>query len=199
MVVKTCGAKQNALKARNSYAQKLHQIITKRDISEEKLKKSSLIPIELPKFKGYDSKLDIYSFRSEFEKLVHPTLQKIYWLDALKNNYLSGPAFTLVEKTECIDEAWKKLLNAYGNVKLLLQNKMSALDKLENLDKIKGDEKVAQFLAKLINVMLDLGNLAQKHNLECKLYIGGGMEKVLNLVGSGLERKFLSKKLRRGF
>ena len=72
---------------------------------------------------------------------------------------------------------------------------MSSLDKLENLEKIKGDEKVAQFLAKLINVMLDLAGLAQKHNLECKLYVGGGMEKVLNLVGNNLERKFLSKNL----
>ena len=93
LVVETCEAKQSALQARNSYAQKLYDIIAKRDISEEKLKKSDKIPIELPKFKGYDSKLDIYTFRSEFEKVVQPTLQKIYWLDALRNNCLTGPAF----------------------------------------------------------------------------------------------------------
>ena len=195
LVEKTCDAKQSALKTRNAYAQKLYDIISKRDITEEKLKKSSKIPIDVPKFKGYDSKLDIYTFRSEFEKVVQPTLQKIYWLDALRNRCLTGPAFTLVEKTESIDEAWIKLINAYGNVKLLLQNKMSVLEKFENLEKIKGDEKVAHFLAKLINVMLDLANLAEKHNLECKLYVGGGMEKVLSLVGSGLERKFLSKNI----
>ena len=112
LVAQTLDAKQSALDARNSYAQKLYDITVKRDISEEKLKKSSKIPIELPKFKGYDSKLDIYTFRSEFEKVIQPTLQKIYWLDALRNNFLTGPAFTLVEKTETIDEAWNKLLNA---------------------------------------------------------------------------------------
>ena len=195
MVIKTCKTKQNALTARNHYAQKLHDIMSKRDISEEKLKKSSSIPMELSKFNGYDSKLDIYSFRSEFEKLVHQSLQKIYWLDALKNTYLSGPALTLVEKTESIDEAWEKLIAAYGNVKMLLQNKMSSLDKLENLEKVKGHENIAQFLAKLINVMLELGTLAKKHNLECKLYVGGGMEKVLSLLGGNLEMRFLKENL----
>ena len=50
LVVKTSKVKDNAIKTRNSYAIKLHEIITQRDISEEKLKKSSLIPIELSKF-----------------------------------------------------------------------------------------------------------------------------------------------------
>ena len=43
--------------------------------------------------------------------------------------------------------------------------------------------------------MLDLSTLAQKHNLECKLYIGGGLEKVLTLLGNSMERKFYSKSL----
>ena len=60
---------------------------------------------------------------------------------------------------------------------------MESLDKLENLEKLKSDDKVATFLAKLINIMLDLSNLAQKHNLEGKLYIGGGIEKVFSLLG----------------
>ena len=198
LVVKTLRAKNDALTRRNSYVMKLHSILTERDISEEKLKKSSLIPIELSKFKGYDSKLDIYTFKSEFQKLIQPNVQNIYWLDTLRNNYLSGPALTLVEKTETIDEAWKKLITAYGNVKFLLQNKMESLDKLETLDKLKGDDKIAHFLAKLINIMIDLGNLAQKHNLEGKLYIGGGIEKVLSLLGNSMERKFHSKHLDEG-
>ena len=57
---------------------KLHDIITARDISEEKLKKSSLMPIELPKFHGFGSKLDIYNFKSEFQRLMQPKVQSIY-------------------------------------------------------------------------------------------------------------------------
>ena len=116
-------------------------------------------------------------------------------MDALKINYLTGPAFTLVERTETLDEVWKKLIKAYGNVKLLLQNKLSCLDEIENFEKLKGDEKIAQYLAKLINIMIDLSTLAQKHNLECKLYVGGGLEKVLTLLGNNMERKFYSKNL----
>ena len=73
--------------------------------------------------------------------------------------------------------------------------KWNPLDKLESLEKLKSDDKVATFLAKLINIMLDLSNLAQKHNLEGKLYIGGGIEKVFSLLGNTMERKFHSKHL----
>ena len=47
-------------------------------------------------------------FRAEFEKLIQPSLLKKLWPDYLKRNYLSGSAFTLVEKIENIDEIWKK-------------------------------------------------------------------------------------------
>ena len=65
------------------------------------------------------------------------------------------------------------MINAYGNVKLLLQNKISNLDRLENLEKVKGDEKLGNVF-KVINMMTELSNLAIKHNLQYKLYVGGG-------------------------
>ena len=128
-------------------------------------------------------KIDIYTFKSEFEKLIQPKIQKRYWIDTLKKNYLSGPAFILVEKIEDITEVWKKLTEAYGNVKLLLQAKMNSLDKLGNLGLIEGDEKLANALAKIVNVMTELSTLAQRHNLEYKLYVGGGLEKVYKIIG----------------
>ena len=42
--------------------------------------------------------MDIYTFRSEFERIVQPSRQIIYWLDALKRNSLSGPDLALVEQ-----------------------------------------------------------------------------------------------------
>ena len=184
---------KNALEARNKYAQKLHSLMTERDISAEKLRNASTITVELAKFKGYDSKLDVYSFRSEFEKHIQPACQKHLLVDTLKTKYLEGPALTLVERTEQLSEIWVKLTGAYGNVKLLLQNKLSKLDKLESLDKIRGDEKLSVALAKIINIMSELKSLAEKHNLETKLYVGGGLEKILNLIGNDWERKFLTK------
>ena len=182
-----------ALLARNNYYKELHGLVSSRDISEEKLKNSASLTIELSKFKGYESKHDIYTFKSEFEKLVQPRVQKTLWLHILKNNYLEGPALVLVDKLETIDEAWKVLTNAYGNIKLLLQNKIGSLSKMECLDKIKGDEKIMVAIAKIINAMTELSTLAQKHSLEYKLYVGGGLEKVLSLIGSERERKFVSK------
>ena len=186
----------DALKVRNAYFQELHAISVTRDISEEKLKNLSNLTIELDKFQGYDSKMDIYTFRSEFEKNVQRKHQKRYWVDILKKSYLSGPAFILVEKLEDIEEVWKKLTEAYGNVKLLLQTKMNNLDKLGNLGLIEGDEKLANALAKIINVMTELSTLAERHNLEYKLYVGGGLEKVYKLIGDDRERKFLSKNIK---
>ena len=69
-------------------------------------------------------------------------------------------------------------------------SKIAGLDRFENLQKLKGDEKVGSDLAKIINIMIDLSILAEKRNLEAKLYVGGGLEKVLSLIR---ERKFLSK------
>ena len=183
------------LEKHKTYAQRVHTIITTRDISEEKLKNSNNLSIELPKFQGYDSKLDIYSFQTEFEKLIQPVIQKRYWADTLKRNYLSGPALILVENTMDIREIWKKLTQAYGNVKLLLQNKLGHLDRYEKLSRIKNDEKLAITIAKLLNSMTELSALANKHNLENKLYIGGGLEKVLSLLGEERERSFLSQNI----
>ena len=75
-------------------------------------------------------------------RLYSASNPKQYWVDILKKNYLAGAALTLVDKSETMSEVWEKLTDAYGNVKLLLQNKISQLDKFENLDKIKGDEKL---------------------------------------------------------
>ncbi len=195
MLVGSRALQNKALDARNAFCQKLYQEIEERGVDEDKLKRGGDVTIELSKFKGYDSKLDIYSFRAEFERLIQPTILKRYWVDTLKTKYLTGPALTLVDKTESIAEIWTKLINAYGNVKLLLQNKISTLDKFESLSKVKGDEKLGNSIAKIVNVMTELSNLAKKFNLEQKLYIGGGLEKITSLLGNERERKFMKGNL----
>ena len=187
--------KNEMLKARNEYTKQLFFIVHDRELTEEKLKHTSGMDINLSVFSGYESKMDIFTFRSEFEKLIQPTTLKRYWVDILKKKYLSGPALILVDKTDIISDVWKKLIEAYGNIKLLLQNKMGSVDKLQNLEKISGDEKLGNAIAKIINTMTDLSNLAETHNLECKLYIGGGLEKIFNVIGETRERKFLQENI----
>ena len=61
---------------------------------------STKVPINLPEFKGYDSFLDIYTFRAGFETLIEPVVQRKLWSDYLKRNYLTGPALLLVDRIE---------------------------------------------------------------------------------------------------
>ena len=75
----------------DEYFQDLSNAVTDRDISEKKLNNAAALTIKLStKFCGYDSDLDIYSFRSEFRKLVEPQLQQCLWADYLKKNHLGG-------------------------------------------------------------------------------------------------------------
>ena len=83
----------------------------------------------LPKFKGYDYVPNIYTFHAEMEKLIEPVVQRKLWSDYLKRNYLTRPALILVERIESIDDIWEKLITSFGNTKLLLENKISYLEK----------------------------------------------------------------------
>ena len=40
-----------------------------RELNKEKTFEASKLKIQLPKFKGYDSSLDVYTFQQKFEKL----------------------------------------------------------------------------------------------------------------------------------
>ena len=72
---------------------------------------------------------------------------------------------------------------------------MGHLDRYEKLSRIKNDEKLAITIAKLLNSMTELSALAEKHNLVNKLYIGGGLEKVLSLLGEERKRSILSQNI----
>ena len=82
---------------------KLAEIILDRDISEKKLKNSAGLNIKLSKFTGYNSESDIYTFRSEFQKLIEHNVQKCLWADYIKN-FLGGANHNLVSKEESIEE-----------------------------------------------------------------------------------------------
>ena len=175
------------------FSNELGTLIREKDITEEKLKSSKNLKIELPKFKGFESDMDIYTFQKQFKKLIQPALPKGVWADYLKRNYLSGSALTLVEKMEDVEEIWKKLQESYGNMRFLLQKKIACLDKEKDLWTVHGDEKKGLAIASLINLMSDLSNLASTYDLVEELYYGGSFEKILSLLGHKLERKFVSK------
>ena len=173
------------------FLKSVRNTIADRDISEKKLKNSVGLNIQLPKFKGYQSELNIFTFRSEFKKLIEPNIQKSLWADYLKKNCLAGPAHNLVSGMEDIDVIWTKLTEVYGNTQLLLQNKIGSLGKFSNLDRLHDDEKVAYTLSSILNTMEDLRKLAEEYDLQSELYYGGGLQRILDLIGKQRERKFI--------
>ena len=183
--------RSNSTSITDAFIKAVGKVILERDISEKKLKNSAGLNIKLAKFVGYNSEMDIYTFRTEFSKLIEPNVQKCLWSDYLKKNCLGGAAHNLVAKEECINEIWNKLFQVYGDTSLIFQNKISALDKYSNFGKLKDDEKIAYAISSLLNVMVDLQKLATEYDLLGELYYGGGLQKMLDLMGCNRERKFL--------
>ena len=177
----------------DDFLKKVHKTIIDRDISEKKLKNAAGLNIQIPKFKGYLSEMNIYTLRTEFKKLIEPELQKSLWADYLKKNCLAGPALNLVSNMEDIDLIWAKLIEVYGNHQLLLQNKLGSLSKFSNLESVTDDEKIAFVLASVLNTMEDLRKLAEEYDLTAELYYGGGLQRVLDLIGKDRERRFIRK------
>ena len=60
-----------------TYQSELEKEISNRDLSANKLRNASLLNIELPRFKGYNSALDIYTFQTECNAITSIWLGKI--------------------------------------------------------------------------------------------------------------------------
>ena len=117
-------ARDSVATQKSKFLDILQTILLDRDITPDKLKNASILQIELSKFSGYHGKIDYFTFKSQFKKLIEPTVQKKYWADYLKKNYLDGLPFTLVDKENDYETIWKRLEESYGNTRLLLQNKL---------------------------------------------------------------------------
>ena len=82
---------EKILTDKTTYSTKLYDEYKNRQIEERKAFDKAKLSIKLPKFKGYVG-VDIYTFRSDFEKLHIKTTPKEFLPDLLKNNYLENPA-----------------------------------------------------------------------------------------------------------
>ena len=132
--------------------------------------------LKLQKFKGFGSELDVYTFRSEFEKLYLKETPKKMLADLLKHNHLANPALAMVKALDDIEEIWTRLQKAYGDPKTILSKVLSDVKKIGPIWKLKDSEEIKEGLGNLINAITDLIKLAKKHNIEAKLYNGEGLD-----------------------
>ena len=98
--------------------------------------------------------------------------------DVLKNYHLEGAALSLVRSVDNIDEIWQRLKSAYGDPKPLLKKKLSEINKISQLSKLKDTERVVAALSEIINTMKDLQRVASEHHIESKLYSGDRLERI---------------------
>ena len=131
------GSYNHIKKLKDVYQQKIKDKLAKREISKSELFNESKLKINLSKFSGYDSKLDVYTFQSDFIKIYKRPTPKRMMSDVLKNNHLEGAALSLVWSVDNIDEIWQRLKSAHGDPKLLLKKKLSEINKISQLSILK--------------------------------------------------------------
>ena len=73
--------RENLAEMRENFYADLQAVIIDRDVSESKMKNALGLKIDLPKFSGYECKMDFYTFKTKFRKLVEPTIRKQYLAD----------------------------------------------------------------------------------------------------------------------
>ena len=172
------------------YKDSVEKQISKRDLSEDKIKNASVLGIKLPKFKGYDSEMDFYTFKSEFEKLVAPRISIQLQADYLKHNYLDGQALKLVKEIDDMSDIWARLKSSFGNVSTLLSTKLDKIDASTPLWKLKGDGKVVEAIINVKNLMTELATMSAKHSVEHSLYHTSNIAKVYNVLGRNRQLEF---------
>ena len=83
-------------KLKDVYQQTIKDEVAKREISKLELFNESKLKINLSKFSGYNSKLNVYTFQGDFIKIYKRTTTKRTMSDVLKNDHLEGAALSLV-------------------------------------------------------------------------------------------------------
>ena len=178
----------------SSYKESISSEIAARALSGENFRSLPSLSFELQTFSGYDSKIDIYTFQTEFEKLFASSVQKKYVAKYLKSNYLRGSALSLVQHLDDIMKIWDRLKEAFGNTEMILKWKLKEIENLGAMWKMKDNEKIAQILCKLIFTMEELIILAVKYDLEGELYYNSAIiAKIYDIMGYQHRDKFVRK------
>ena len=183
--------KLTALKT--SYIQQLNNEAEERQVYKQKLFSESNLNIELEKFSGHNDSIDYYTFKSKFEMLHEKRTPKNLLPELLKNNYLKEPALSAVKTIDNIDEIWKKLKFAYGDVMVILQTKISRLSTMSPLYRSKDVDSTINALHKLANLVKELTSLVKTHNIENYLYYGGAKQNILRLLGDARLSRWLTQ------
>ena len=107
-------------KQHQKYVNQLKHEANTREVKKYKVFQQSQLNIKFEKFQGCNSSLDIYTFKSEFEKLHLNSTPRKLLPDLLKNNFLKNQAYALVQCVEDISQIRTRLIAAYGDARHIL-------------------------------------------------------------------------------
>lgn len=162
---------------KQSFINSLNKEIENQEVDKLQRFTRTQLNIKLERFNGYDSQIDFFTFKSNFEKVHLLSTPKKLLPDLLKNNFLKEPALTLVKHLEDIDMIWAKLESAYGDLRIMLKKKMQRLYKVDVI-KSTNSEKLAVELGKIANMLHEVMELSSDHKIEEHLYHGEGLMKI---------------------
>ncbi|XP_066917918.1 uncharacterized protein [Clytia hemisphaerica] len=192
--IKTLGERYELLiTTKSNFVEHLTSSLGDRDVYKQKLFSAAKLNIEISKFSGYDDVIDIYTFKDNFSKVHEKSTPKHLLGDLLKNNYLQEPALGVVKMLTDIDEIWSRLKSTYGDVMILLNQKLNRLANLDPLYRMKDPESTANALNKMVNLLKELSTTAETHKIEQFLYYGGGINKIYSLIGDARLSRWLTQ------
>ncbi|XP_066917852.1 uncharacterized protein [Clytia hemisphaerica] len=180
------------IKSRAAYHVKINDEVKLREFDKLESFKKSRLNIKLPQFTGYDSKIDIYTFIDEFDKLHSDSVPKSLQPEFLKNNYLDKQALAIVKSLDNIKDIWDRLKQIFGDKEVLLQHKLHELMELTKNPKLLKDSiKIIDSLSKITNTMRDLMQLAAKHNIENELFYSNAFSQIVSNLGDSRMMRWL--------
>ena len=82
---------------KETFENSVRKLNENRELNKHSLFNESKLNIQLNKFKGYDSRTDIYTFKSNFEKIYLRTTPEKLLPNLLIKNFLEEPALSLIK------------------------------------------------------------------------------------------------------
>ena len=92
-----------------------------------------------------------------------------------------------------IEDVWKRLKGAYGDLILLLMKDLSQIGNISQLWKIRDQEELVDGLSKIVNIMRNLYQLAEQYNIKSRLYSDDGFERIYQMMGDNRVTRWLSR------
>ena len=133
---------EDLIRDKELYTFNVEKEMESRELHKLETFKTSYLNFKLPKFKGYDSAMDIFTFKSAIKKFYEKRTPRTMLPDLLTNNYLEDPALSLVKSVKDISEIRDRLKLAYGDPRSMLKKEISEISKFTALWKFKEPKKL---------------------------------------------------------